>query len=564
MAGNDPASAPLAAVTAYHEATKHHVRRYARSLGWLDWTCQPDPFRRYEGAPRRSLPLPTTTDGPAGPTWDAVRAGRVAGPPQPVTEATLGDFFFHSLALSAWKQVRDPHGRVVSRWALRVNPSSGNLHPTEGWLIDPDGVHHYAPASHALELRGRWGDGPGQRFDAADLGLPAGSFLLAISSIPWREAWKYGERAFRYCQHDAGHALAAVGLAAARLGWTARRLEGVGTVELAALLGLDTGGGPEFEHAEAMLAVVPGPWPGGALRAKPPIPAQWQGQANRLSPSHHDWPLVAEAAAAVAAPASAIWEAPGGGACAGARDPDRPVDAGALIRGRRSAVAMDGRTSLALPAFCRLLQALLPVPAAAAAAATAADPALRAAGPGVDVSLVLLVHRVDGLAPGLYTLCRAPDHEAALRPALRADFAWERPEGVPPALPLYRLGAGDLREAARQVSCGQDIAADGVFSAGLLARFEPVLAQRGPAAWARLFQETGAVGQLLYLEAEAAGLRGTGIGCFFDDEVHRALGLVDRSWQSLYHFTVGGPVDDPRLQSEPAYAERAEGAGDDG
>ena len=66
------------------------------------------------------------------------------------------------------------------------------------------------------------------------------------------------------------------------------------------------------------------------------------------------------------------------------------------------------------------------------------------------------------------------------------------------------------------------------------------------------------MGQLLYLEAEAAGLRGTGIGCFFDDEVHRAIGLVDPSWQSLYHFTVGGPVDDPRLQTGPAYADEGE------
>ena len=205
---------------------------------------------------------------------------------------------------------------------------------------------------------------------------------------------------------------------------------------------------------------------------------------------------------------------------------------------------MDGRTTMTAPAFFRLLASLMPA---------ADDPALRAVGAEVDVALILLVHRVAEVTPGLYVLCRAPDHESDLRTALRADFAWERPPGCPAALPLFRLGAGDLREAARQVSCTQDIAADGVFSLGLLARFEPALAARGPSAWPRLFQETGAVGQLLYLEAEAAGLRGTGIGCFFDDEVHRAIGLVDHRWQSLYHFTVGGPVDDARLQTAPAY-----------
>ena len=29
---------------------------------------------------------------------------------------------------------------------------------------------------------------------------------MALTSITWREAWKYGERAFRYCNHDVGHA----------------------------------------------------------------------------------------------------------------------------------------------------------------------------------------------------------------------------------------------------------------------------------------------------------------------------------------------------------------------
>ena len=61
------------------------------------------------------------------------------------------------------------------------------------------------------------------------------------------------------------------------------------------------------------------------------------------------------------------------------------------------------------------------------------------------------------------------------------------------------------------------------------------------------------VGQVLYLEAEAAGMRGTGIGCFFDDALHRLLGLQGNPFQDLYHFTVGGPVEDTRLATLPAY-----------
>ncbi|HNA30897.1 MAG TPA: nitroreductase family protein, partial [Thiobacillaceae bacterium] len=63
----------------------------------------------------------------------------------------------------------------------------------------------------------------------------------------------------------------------------------------------------------------------------------------------------------------------------------------------------------------------------------------------------------------------------------------------------------------------------------------------------------GMLGHQLYLEAEAHGWRGTGIGCFFDDAVHDILGLADDRYQVVYHFSVGVPVDDPRLLTRPAY-----------
>jgi len=61
------------------------------------------------------------------------------------------------------------------------------------------------------------------------------------------------------------------------------------------------------------------------------------------------------------------------------------------------------------------------------------------------------------------------------------------------------------------------------------------------------------IGQVLYLEAEAQGVRGTGIGCFFDDSVHEVMGLPDDTFQSLYHFTVGGAREDNRLVTRAAY-----------
>ena len=86
----------------------------------------------------------------------------------------------------------------------------------------------------------------------------------------------------------------------------------------------------------------------------------------------------------------------------------------------------------------------------------------------------------------------------------------------------------------------------------MLASFRPVI-ERAPWKYPQLFWEAGMIGQVLYLEAEAQGVRATGIGCFFDDPVHEVLGLKTNAYQSLYHFTVGGPVEDSRLQTLPPY-----------
>ncbi len=210
---------------------------------------------------------------------------------------------------------------------------------------------------------------------------------------------------------------------------------------------------------------------------------------------------------------------------------------------------MDGRTAIERDAFYRILARTLPGPDRFPFAMLAQQPL-----PWPPrVHLAIFVQRVTGLAPGLYCLARDPAQVDALTAALNPEFTWETPSECPAALPLYRLANGDVREIARRISCGQDIAADGCFSLGMLAEFERPLNEQGAWIYPRLFWECGMIGQALYLEAEAAGVRGTGIGCFFDDGMHSVLGLRDRQYQDLYHFTVGGSVDDPRLTTLPAY-----------
>lgn len=568
---------PLTVVMRYHQETKHHFSRYARSLGYMDWANQPDPFRRYEESPLIPLPRLTPDEAPLSPLYeDLYRPGAIAS--APVTVRTLSRFFEYSLAISAWKQA----GEV--RWALRTNPSSGNLHPTEGYLLIDTapglspfpGLYHYTAREHALELRAEL---PKESFASLLQGFPPNAFLVGFTSVNWRETWKYGERAFRYCQHDVGHAIGSARIAAQTLGWRMLLLDGLADDTVAALLGIDRPGdfeGAEREHPDCLAVICPADQAAGLAAGKTiSLPLSlapdavreltrhiWHGKANRLS---RDDPVQWEILGQVEvtswkssteqkvvelnhdSPSREVLINPG--ADAPNLYPGQPR-AGQVIRQRRSALAFDGKTSISAGSFFTMLARVMP----------RVDRDLCRRPMPWDVlpwepaiHLALFVHRVDGLAPGLYMLARDPAKVDSLRRAMHQQFAWTSPPGCPEDLPLFLLEEGDARRLAAQVSCHQEIAGDSAFSLGMIAEFESSLRRYGPWFYRRLFWETGVIGQVLYLEAEAAGVRATGIGCFFDDPVHQVMGFNDAMFQSLYHFTTGGHVEDTRLTTLPPY-----------
>lgn len=518
----------------YHDATKHDFHRFARSLGYLDWATQPDPFRRFPGAP--AVPLarsPLRADVPYSALYDGIAS------PAAVDDASVSELLRCAFGLSAWKRYQS------ARWALRVNPSSGNLHPTEAYLVYGGRIFHYAPRDHALEERAVL---HGAAWQAFTRGAPL--LLVGLSSIHWREAWKYGERAFRYCQHDTGHAIGAARFAAALLGWRLAVLPEWSDADIAALLGLDRDGdfgAAEREEPECLLAVSPVELERWTTADRDMLVAAarraaWRGIANQLSPSRVEWPIIERVAAAT--------RSPGGASHRVVRDrppsSDAPpsatgseASARSVILRRRSAVAFDARSSLPR---ARLLSMLARLHAAAAPWDALSWPR--------QVQLVLFVHRVDGLVPGVYAYLRDPSVRPDLQAAMRPEFLWE---GVDAGSPLFLLLPQDVTWVASRLSCDQDIAGDGFFSLGMLAPLARGLGEHGEPFYRRLFWECGVVGQVLYLEAEAAGARGTGIGCYYDDRVHEALGLRGPAWQSLYHFAMGVPVEDSRLTTEPGY-----------
>jgi SagB-type dehydrogenase family enzyme len=521
---------------AYHARTKHSLERYAAGPETLDWDMQPNPFREFAGCPR--VPLPLNADQ-IETSW--ARLHRPNGlVPAALTIASVGTLMELSMGLSAWKEYGP------DRWALRCNPSSGNLHPTEAYVFASnvsgldDGLYHYVSRDHALE----------QRCRAARSSAAPARLWIGLSSVHWREAWKYGERAFRYCQLDVGHALGALRYAAAALGWIARVVDDVGDAALAALMGLDRNedfSGVEHEDADLLIAIDPLPTQsradGDIPDAWEPWTGHWAGRPNRLDPHPlYRWPVIDKVSLATL----------GSSAASRAETLDYPplrqaseARAADIILGRRSAQRFDSKFTMTADSFFSMLDCLLARPVAPWDVWSFAP----------RLHPILFVYRVEGIEPGIYALPRRPGAIRPLREILRGDFTWHTLDGAPAHLPLFKLASADCRAVARTVNCHQWIASDGCFSLSMLSEFEPVVRAD---AWRyrQLHWEAGLLGHVLYLEAEAAGLRGTGIGCYFDDALHELLGIKTTQFQTLYHFTVGRPRTDDRIMTLPAYPGR--------
>jgi len=339
-------------------------------------------------------------------------------------------------------------------------------------------------------------------------------------------------------------------LAAAAMGWKATLLDDLSTELLASLLGVFDPQGAEPEQPECLLAVYP-QRESCAVQTLPQDvivtfkALSWQGTPNLLSTAHVDWPIIDQATVATRKPVTQkVYET--------AVPIGKPLEVGPapisfrkMVHQRRSCLALDGQTGITRDALYQILRKVIPGPEQFPFNALPWRPLIH---------FGLFIHRVQDVDPGLYFLARDPTKLDLIKDAMKKEFAWEKPPACPDNLELYRLLTGDARELSQQISCHQEIAADGCFSLGMIAEFEGPLRKYGAWFYPRLFWEAGAIGQVLYLEAEACGIRSTGIGCFFDDPMHRVLGLTGWRFQDLYHFTIGGPVEDKRLTTLPAYS----------
>jgi SagB-type dehydrogenase family enzyme len=462
----------------------------------------PDPFRHYEGVP--VLDLPADPPAPEIPALD-VLLGTSGSTTVADGPALLSQLLFYSAAISASKRVPS----TGCKYALRVNPSSGNLHPTEfhfltrglkGW---PDGWYHYDPSRHMAEQRGR-GD-----FEMT-LASDSAPIVFVLTSIVWREAWKYDERAYRYCLHDIGHAWQALALSARAIGCDSFAAGHFPDDEVAELCRLNTDEWP-------MLIV--------SLHGKS-IPVReadtgktvwFGGQATQLSKETIAYPLIDSIHFATKRSGSSRNSLTGFFPI-GSGEIRLPSPAsstrsfGEVARMRRSALDfLGGKQSISLAELSAIL-AVTAQPLSADFAGTR------------FIQLYMYAHRVDGLQPGVYR------------------FWPERAE-------LEQVKSGDQRVAAAGLSLGQDLAGNACVTFSMIGDLERAAHTYGDRGYRYAHFEAGAIGHRLYLAAEALGLGATGIGAFYDDEVHRHLNLVPNQGQVVYHFAIGNPIPDPRVSA---------------
>ena len=506
----------------YHNETKHAPQRYARSLGYMDWSTQPDPFRSYAGSTQIELPLSLEN---TTPPYHLIYDKEL--PSAPLLIQSLSQLFQFSLGLAAWKQAGG------DKWALRCNASSGNLQPTEAYVILPpvnnistkSSISHYAPKEHRLE---RLCEFDSTLWDT----LTEGSFLVALSSITWREVWKYGERAFRYCSLDAGHAFRALQVSAMMLGWKVQLISDIEDNYLNRLLGFDQKErytSTEGEFPDMLLSISPlDKQDVDIISLLRELPATYEGKANLLSPAHQHWDMIEKIEAASFSNSMQRKEVQN------IPVPRAPsLESKQIVLQRRSAQMMNAdNASINQEQFFTLVNSVK----------ESMDGLENAA------NLVFFVHEVEALDKGLYILIRNKEHLSALKRLMRNTFSWEEIRED-----FYCLEKADFRSQAKTISCNQDIAADGAFSLGMLCEFSDQINQYGPHRYKELYWECGAIGQQLYLEATALGISATGIGCYLDDSFHYLLGLDSNQFQSMYHFTVGRSIVDSRLLTLPPY-----------
>jgi len=446
----------------YHRRTKYR-RGELSGLG-LDWSNQPSVYKKYPQA--ETVPFPRDLVLPRADARQ-VLTGEPARTDQPPSLPLLADLLFLAYGFSA----RVEHGPET--FLYRSAPSAGALYPTEIYLAAQgvegldDGLYHYNIMDFALE-RLAAGSPPGQ--------VPA----LVLTGLFFRSAWKYRDRAFRYCLLDAGHVAENLALVGRVLGCSGEFSADFDDKALNAYLGLD----PDREAALALVRLKPV----NSFSEPKETPQPERLQSEAIAPREQVFKLISSAVHLTSRPLT------------GNPVEESPWPQGDLVplpaadwtgfEGPTLVQALQSRRSrrnfrpqrVSLQETARILDLIV-------------SPDL-----GRLVNLGLVTNGVQGLADGFYLL-------------------QSEPRG------LVRRKGGFLSPALAEAALDQEWIGRANLILVLTAPLEDLEKTLGPRALRLAYLAAGRLGQRAYLAAETLGWGCCGVGAFFDEEVHRLLEL---------------------------------------
>jgi SagB-type dehydrogenase family enzyme len=516
----------LEAARAYHDLTKHSYRSVRLHPGSLDWANQPRPFKIYPSL--EALPLPRDFASSGVPALEAIVETGAA----PRAEArpdlkTLGALLFFSAGITRRRTY--PGGEIFFRAAA----CTGALYEIDfylvaGELVDlPAGVYHFSPADFALR-RLRQGDFRGElaRATAADSSVAHAPVVVVSTGTYWRNAWKYQARTYRHFGWDNGTMLANLLAVGRAHGLPARLVLGFVDEEVNRLLDLDT----EKEAAVSLTTVgyagEPAPElrfaESGGLHRSPETGPPGEVPALGLetvpaSAREVDYPEMraVHAASSLASPEEvANWRRPLEQRPAIAEAGHFvPLEAAAPVPDsieqvilRRGSTRRFDRASITFAQLSTILDR-----AVRGLAADFLEPE------GVLLNdLYLIVHAVEGLAPGRYFYDRA-----------RRGLAC--------------LAEGQFRSQAHYLALEQDLAGDASVNVYFLADLDRVLESFGNRGYRAVQLEAGILGGRMYLGAYAERLGATGL-TFYDDEVVEFFSPHAAGKSAIFLVALGKPA----------------------
>ena len=188
----------------YHQETKHSEVSIRSSNHYLDWDNKPKPFKFYTSLSSEALPV----DFPI-PSLNVITMKDtdqiLSSTDTKINIKLLSSLLFFSSGIT--RQIKFPYGNYF----MRAAPATGALYPIELYIVTENidglkaGVYHFCPGQFAL-TKLREGDHRLLLFEASgyDKVTKSSPFTLILTSIAWRNAWKYQARSYRHWFWDSG------------------------------------------------------------------------------------------------------------------------------------------------------------------------------------------------------------------------------------------------------------------------------------------------------------------------------------------------------------------------